>query len=283
MVVVTNLNAGGDQATGKTTDQVVKKAERTGSKETGTWKMAIVNSSFVRNLTIGKSLYIHRIKFGLVTIVGFVDEIEETPECLEFKLKDSEGSIKVQRYKAGPIGEAVTVKSEGGGDSLQNITATWIQNGTLVRVVGNPQTLKNSKPMISAFKILQITDLNELTCHSLEVLSGVLTFRKLKQNHLNHVSLIEGFPTLSVERKITLKEDNRIGEQKAIDVEVETKPRVLVLNVIKQCLEPTGISIPALRKSLPQIKATELRVILNDLLHDGHIYTTFDDDHFRAT
>ncbi|XP_063041068.1 replication protein A 32 kDa subunit-B-like [Engraulis encrasicolus] len=56
-----------------------------------------------------------------------------------------------------------------------------------------------------------------------------------------------------------------------------------VLQLIKSCADHQGLGLAALRCRFPPQNAASLWECLQFLISEGHIYTTTDDNHFKAT
>lgn len=233
--------------------------------------IAVVNSSFVHNLTTTNSLYIHRQKFSNVTMVGIIQEYQETTIKTEFKLDDGEGPpVVVQKWKTN---QSVETDLEG----------------RLVRVFGNPRrTAQAPEAHIIAFQIIPICDLNELTMHLIEVVAASMVLNKRKNNILAGLQPHSGFPNSANQREIGVQSKRRSqnvqNNQEAPVSMPGMKPNdAMVLKAIAACPDGTGISRDVLFRSLSSLNQSAIMAALDFLMNEGHIYTTTDDYHYKST
>lgn len=233
--------------------------------------IAVVNSSFVHNLTAGNSLYIHRQKFTNVTMVGIIQDFNETTTKIEFKLDDGEGiPVTIQKWKT-------------------NQTVEMDMEGRLVRVFGNPRrTAQAPEAHIIAFQIIPIRDLNELTMHLIEVVAASMVLNKRKNNILAGLPAQSGFPNSSNQRQagVQSKRQSQVAQNNQ-DAPVSMpgmKPNdAMVLKAIAACPDATGVSRDVLSRSLSSLNQSAIMASLDFLMNEGHIYTTTDDYHYKST
>lgn len=265
MVVPSDAGNGDDHSVVKTAE--VKRATRFPREGK---RLAKVTTAFVKRLTAGTVMYIHRQRFRIFTLVGIVEHFEDKKtEGYEFRLSDSEGEVLVRYY--WPQKEA----ADKTGDNTE--PKPVVKNGSLVRVFGSfISSSRSSESFVSALKVIPLTDLNELTMHNLEVVDMMITLKKIKENILANRSPTTGFMSLTVERK-EVQNHRSDGAPQGKD------NKTMVWDTISVNTEATGMSIADLQKSLPNISPAELRVILDILLGEGNIFTTVDDTRFKST
>ncbi|XP_061290386.1 replication protein A 32 kDa subunit-like [Bos javanicus] len=56
-----------------------------------------------------------------------------------------------------------------------------------------------------------------------------------------------------------------------------------VLNLIKACLRPEGLNFQDLKNQLQHMSVASVKLAVDFLSNEGHIYSTVDDDHFKST
>ena len=247
-------------------------------KELRNKAIANVNSSYLHHLTYKQDLYIHRQKFSSVTMVGFIDDIGETTTKVEFKLRDGEGlPIMVQKWKSNPES----------GLSMDN--GVLMKEGMLVRVYGSARRTANiPEPHIIAFKVLPVTDFNELVMHNIETIASNLILNKRKNNILAGLPPYTGFPG-STEPSSSQPQGGDIQSAKSVAEELPPinpgmKPADnMVLKAIQNCQDTNGLSKDELIKSLRSLNKAAIETALDFLMTEGHVYTTCDDVHFKST
>lgn len=56
-----------------------------------------------------------------------------------------------------------------------------------------------------------------------------------------------------------------------------------VLNLIKACPRPEGLNFQDLKNQLQHMSVASIKLAVDFLSNEGHIYSTVDDDHFKST
>ena len=56
-----------------------------------------------------------------------------------------------------------------------------------------------------------------------------------------------------------------------------------VLNLIKACPRPEGLNFQDLKNQLQHMSVASIKLAVDFLSKEGHIYSTVDDDHFKST
>ncbi|KAG6443722.1 hypothetical protein O3G_MSEX002991 [Manduca sexta] len=156
-----------------------------------------------------------------------------------------------------------------------------VQVNDYVEIYGKVKTNKGKK-VLMAFKITPITDVNAITFHYLQCIHNKYKMQALENakgpsdkggvgdlNHMSHA----GLPANSM-----------VGMSDTASV-YGLKPRqMLVFKLIQASTLEQGISKQDLYAALQdRMSQPELTSILDDLSGEGHIYSTVDEDHFRAT
>lgn len=240
--------------------------------------VAIVNSSFVRHLTFVNSLFLHRQKFSSVTLIGFIEGYNEASTKIEFRINDGEGpSVKVLKWKT----------SQGNNDvDMQHGSEPSFQDGSLVRVFGNPRrTANNPDPYIIAYQIFPVTNLNEWTMHNIEIIASSMVLNKRKNNVLAGLPPHSGFTNSSSQRPIPGSAPSLppAGQPEEALHSAMKKSYDVVLKAIQACPDAAGISRDILFKHLRSLNQAEITTALDFLMTEGHIYTTTDDYHYKST
>ncbi|KAF6031300.1 RPA2 [Bugula neritina] len=126
-----------------------------------------------------------------------------------------------------------------------------ISQGEYVRVFGTVKSFQGSANIVIN-RIMSMNDPNEITMHLLEMSH---TYLKMKQ----------------------------AGEGDASQVDTSAGIPEQVRTVIQGNKSMTGLSVTEIKAALPHVTADEITKAINYLSGEGFIFSTIDDDHFRAT
>lgn len=235
--------------------------------------IAIVNTNMLHHLTSGKSLFIHRQKFSSLTIVGITEDLTDAERKIEFRMRDGEGPpVKFLKWKADQC-----QRTEDG---------SMVRNGALVRVYGNIcREPESPEPLVVAFKIIPITDLNELTMHHIEVVASSVILSKVKNNVLAGLPSHSGFPGSTVQSQDKREDEPQQQDEDPSDAPGMKLSHIMIMKAISACKDPKGITRDKLFKSLSEIDPAKHSLIvtaLEFLCNEGHVYNTIDDDHYQV-
>ncbi|EFA09169.1 replication protein A2 [Tribolium castaneum] len=143
-----------------------------------------------------------------------------------------------------------------------------VKENCYVRVFGSVRTQDGEK-MIMILKILPVDDLNIVTNHLLEIIQAKLYAERLADGRLPAANLSTTVATTST----SAAANNSSG----------LKPmQVKIINLLKPIKSRTGLSRSEIMQHFGA-QAREAEVALDFLLDEGHVYTTVDTDHYKAT
>ncbi|RWS26445.1 replication protein A 32 kDa subunit-like protein [Leptotrombidium deliense] len=199
-------------------------------------------------------LIIHDQKVFAVNIVGRVESLSQYTTFSLFMLRDD-------------CGPAIEVKFWTLDDKKDNATAgSSIVENSLVRVHGEVRS-KEGQAFISAFRIAPVKEINEMAIHNLEVMYQLKVMEKLKHNRITVPYVAE-------------MNDHEItnGTIWGLNQTLQT-----LLSQIASGDAPEGISFKELVSTSHSMNEQSIRENLNFLIHEGHVYATIDDDHFKST
>merc|ERR1711990_553999 len=149
---------------------------------------------------------------------------------------------------------------------------------TLVRICGNVRDIQGTRSVV-AFRIFPVHDFNEFSCHILEVIHSQMLYQVLEKGAGG--SVIGG-------------NDTSVASSTATAASTSTGPALVkgLSNVQNQVLKSiqsfshkeSGPSVTEIRGSLGHgISEVQIRDAIDYLSNEGHIYSTLDEDHYRAT
>ncbi|RWS09128.1 replication protein A 32 kDa subunit-like protein [Dinothrombium tinctorium] len=201
-------------------------------------------------------LFIHAQPVSMVTVVGMVESVNEQTTSSTFILKD----------ETGPGVEVTFWTLE---DKKSSNIPSIVEN-SYVRVFGQVRS-KEGRVYVAAFRVIPITDYNEITLHHLEVIYDCKILEKAKLN-------------------IKASEASGFDQSKSNDIISTTsvsagfsKADQLILETINKTPNPEGMSIQEICLAIRSLEVSIIKKRLEFLANEGHIYTTIDDDHYRST
>jgi len=214
-----------------------------------------------------------------VTIVGIVRRVETSTTRVSFLLDDQTGTIEAINY----VGT-----DEVGGVEPQ----TELLEGTYGRIVGSLRSQRGTgEKYLIIYKVFPVTDMNEVTCHGLEVIQVPLKLKKLKELEARKtgVGLGAGMDNTFSTSMVGGGFGGSVGGgggfgsvQTGGATAGITNNQNRVLNFMKKNQNEDGIHRAEVAKFMGMAPAEAMEVI-ESLSNEGLIYSTKDDDHFRVT
>mmetsp|Transcript_21925 Transcript_21925/g.85924 ORF Transcript_21925/g.85924 Transcript_21925/m.85924 type:complete len:254 (+) Transcript_21925:90-851(+) len=202
-----------------------------------------------------------------VSLVGQIMKADRKPTNVYLELEDGTGRIDVRKWMDSDGGENAAEIAE---------TAAWTE-GVYVRVVGSLREM-NERKSIVAYAVVPLTDYNEITYHLLSAIHA----------HLYNLKAAKSAPLLGAGGTFGSGMGMPQFGGSAYQAPAVAKPEYSgvqgdVLNLVKGTQVPEGASKQSMLQSLSG-KYGEPAVLqaIASLNDEGLIYTTMDEDHFRA-
>ncbi|CAF1206816.1 unnamed protein product [Adineta steineri] len=193
------------------------------------------------------------LKFNTVMLMGLIREAnhEVNGSLATYEIDDHSGGLLEIKWW-----------HDDSGEPLKPLT--------YVKVVGQVKIFSN-KVHVVAHHISKMQSLNELIAHSIECIHASMNIRKqgeltgtnMGTNNNNHHTGGGGMHSQQVSNGFTPVQN-------------------AVLNLLKTVTSMTGYSVTEICKQLKQFSENQVKQALEFLSGEGHIYSTTDDDHFRA-
>lgn len=181
-----------------------------------------------------------------LTFVGIVRNIEQDTTKISFSIQDDTGTVTAVMWL------------EADKNPTENLCT---QVNTYVRVYGLLRN-QNNQQHVLILRMHPVEDLNELTCHFMEVMYFILKAKKPAEE-----SALPPHQTTF---------DNTMSGMSA--------DQVAVLEIVRSANEAEcGIEKRDILPRVPKHVTPRLDEILDFLLCEGHIYTTSSEDFFKAT
>lgn len=207
---------------------------------------------------VDEAFRIHDVEISQVTVVGIVRHAEKAPTNILYKVDD---------MTAAPMDVRQWVDTDEAGS--ENIV---VPPGTYVKVAGHLRSFQNKKSLV-AFKIMPLENMNEFTTHILETVNAHMILRK-------NLTLASRAP-----QSFTSAGMSDVGGYGGGSLPVNglTAHQSQVLNLIKNCHSPEGMSLQELKLQLHNVSIPTIKQAVEFLSSEGHIYSTVDDDHYKST
>jgi len=220
-----------------------------------------------------QEVLIHGTEASIIHVVGAIEALVQQSATLEFQLNDASGRMKVRYY---------------GFDSS---SVAGLVSGRYVSIVGSLRT--SPAPHISAMSLRAVETADEISYHMIEVAHAAL--------RLMNPSKAAGYRTsVAAAEPITPAKQAESGTNFLSPAKTEAPPAIVepaaapmltptkadlrtsIVDALKQVQEggnEEGISTTALVARFPS-EAAKVREILAQLVDEGDVFTTIDDDHF---
>lgn len=238
-----------------------------------------------------QEVMIHGTEASIVHLVGVVEGLVQQAAMIEFQLNDASGRMKVRYYV-----QSDSVKG------LPELTA-----GSYVSVVGNLRT--SPAAHVSAMSLQPVKSAEEVSYHMIEVAHAALRLQNPTKAAAQRTSTAMADPITPAKQGLGLglsapsnnlspaKEEAPVPAHAPANVEmpqpVQTPPkaavdlRTAVIDILKRDQEAgsaEGISLSSLVSGLgpaQQASAEKVKSVLAQLVDEGDVFTTIDDDHFQ--
>jgi len=206
------------------------------------------------------------IELNQVVLVGLVRSANETTTRLDYTVDDMTGPpLEVRQF----------VDND---DNTPDAERTMlIRENIYVRVHGHVRAFGGKRSVV-AFRVAPIVDMNELTTHILEVIHAHIYLTRPASTPMD---------TSNTANSGAAKAQNGGGDtgfsgQGQLDIGLNPQQQQ-VLNVIRSCIDEQGISITIVSGRLKSMSPKSIRDAVDFLSSEGHIYSTVDDEHYKAT
>merc|ERR1711972_157911 len=220
---------------------------------------------------------VHGVELANFVLVGVVENLMQQATGLEFVLNDASGRIKVRYYQTGD--EDAGVKS--------------LVAGRYASIVG---TLRTSPMMhVSALSLRLVGSADEVSYHMIEVAHAAL---KLKCGGSPAPPVVftpakQMKPAVAADGPITPTKESRdvvmpASSAPAPEIVATSEPlkgstlRGAIVAVFRKEGEdkPEGISVNTIISQLKGTPSESIRSMLEELVNDGEVFSTIDDEHF---
>ena len=216
--------------------------------------------------TEANTFYIDGKKIHRVKVIAQIMGITKQTNAVTLELDDGTGRIET-RYWLSPEAE----EEEANAEMAE--VEKW-QEGVYIRVFGHLRQFKQSdKNSFIALSIKPITDFNEITFHLLE---SVFT-------HLKNLKDVKGDPMDIHSTSTVINNAVHPPQQGGVDLQ-PLYATVLEIIQTSSASSAEGASIQLICEQMSPygLGDDQIKGAIQYLSSEGHIYPTFDEEHFKA-
>ncbi|KFP02862.1 Replication protein A 32 kDa subunit, partial [Calypte anna] len=213
---------------------------------------------------VDETFRIRDVEISQVTIMGIIRHAEKAPTNILYKVDD---------MTAAPMDVRQWVDTDVSTGFLTRGENVVVPPGTYVKVAGHLRSFQNKKSLV-AFRIMPLENMNEFTTHILEIVNAHMILRK---NLMVASRVPQSFSSAGI------GDMGGYGGGGSLPVNGLTAHQSQVLNLIKNCPVPEGMSLQELKLQLHNMSMPTIKQAVEFLSSEGHIYSTVDDDHYKST
>ncbi|XP_021932607.1 replication protein A 32 kDa subunit [Zootermopsis nevadensis] len=206
-------------------------------------------------------LKIGSMDIHMFSLVALVRRVEVTSTKVTYLLDDCTGGITGVFWLESTDGEE------------QQAIPIVVEN-TYCHAYGSVRT-NQGKKHIFLFRIVNLSNLNDLTKHILEVMYSNLKIEKIETSEITMKSCTDSNTGLTNSFVSTSVSAQAVGF---------SPQQNFVYTIISKCSRDIGTHKDEVINALAsKMSSKEVMKVIEFLSNEGHIYTTIDDDHFRCT
>lgn len=207
-----------------------------------------------------------------VTVVGVIRSVREQATNITYEIDDMSGP---------PIEVKLWVENTEDTPEVERVKP--LMENTYARVCGNVRSFQERKNIV-AFKVMPVTDPDEITSHMLEVMYAHMYLSKHKAKVAEPSFLATGdqFGNFGANSFSAASNQPPQQQQQQQQMNGLTNMQNQILKLICSATEPEGISIQTIQQQIRNPNQSAVRDAIEFLFSEGHVYSTIDDDHFKS-
>lgn len=209
------------------------------------------------------------VEVSQVTLVGIIRTVDKSMTNIQYKVDDMTGA---------PMDVKQWVDTED-----PSVDSTVIPPGTYIKVSGNLRSFQNNRSVV-AFSMRPLEDMNEITSHMLEVVQAHMMLSKPEAMQVNEGGgggMNSGASSMS--RPAMGGTGGGYSGANDMSSNGLNPSQNQVLRLIRSCSDAQGISIVDLKQRLSGMSMAAIKLAVEFLSNEGHIFSTIDEDHFKST
>merc|ERR1712107_232321 len=216
---------------------------------------------------------------GMLLLVGQVERIAQTSASLEFTLNDSTGRFQARHY-------------------VQGSEAVAIEAGQYVTLAGQVRTAPAVHISVTAMRPIESAD--EISYHMIEAAHAAMKLQR--GNILEPSTPMPKRQPAELSSQVPPPKDSAYNSVPAPlaavatpmqipSAAVHTKPqlegpelRKAIASFVQKCGEGSeeGVALATISSQFLPVSGDKVRNAIEELVNDGELFTTIDDDHFQA-
>ncbi|KAH9523368.1 DNA-directed RNA polymerase I subunit rpa2 [Bulinus truncatus] len=190
-----------------------------------------------------------------VTFIGLIKSVSSTPTRIDYFIDDMTGPpIEVRHFN-----------DSDENDQSDTDTQNTFPLNTYVRVCGMLRAF-GGKRSVHAHKITTLSDMNELSCHILEVIYANASANSVQQTLTATDN--KGFSS-------NFTDSNQIAGLSPLQSQIQM--------IVRGNQSERGCSIDEICQQLKSVAPKAIREAIEFLSGEGLIYSTIDEEHYQAT
>jgi replication factor A2 len=207
-----------------------------------------------------------------VTVVGLIMHADEQQTNLQYQIDDGTDTIMVKKW----------TDADAPDDEAER--RALCKEGAYVRVIGQLRSFNHAKNIV-AYSIEPITDFNEYTFHFLEVVHTHLRHTKGAVPAAAAAGAAAGAYGAPVALGMVRGAAPVPGAPAARAPGASLQDLVLKFFQSKGAASDAGCTVLEAAQALASngVQEAQVRSIVLELVEDGHLYSTIDDEHFKST
>lgn len=214
---------------------------------------------------VSEEIRIHGKEVDMIILVGVVESLRSGNACLEFVLNDGTGKVNVKHYM-----------------TESHHIVNGLLEGQYAHVVGSLRV--NPVMHVSAQFFSPITSADAISYHMIEVGYAALKLRtKAEPKTPATKRSIETKGTL-MQEDVTVSpfKETKIVQSQEVSEGLRAKLLLHLSREAEPSARPEGLSTATVVKHFGEFQKQDVLKCLQDLVNEGEIFNTIDDDHFGA-
>lgn len=222
--------------------------------------------------------------FASLKVIGQVMDIKAQNTNATFFIDDGTGTLPVKSF-FGTDDDAPDFDDGDEQMDTEKHTVHGISIGDYVVAYGKVNEFNGRKDM-TCFEMSKLEDMNKLTMHRLEVIHTHLVNTRgphtkpaigLQQNNTSALMVGRAFEQKKQPLNISATFSGGFSAVAGMSPLIQR-----IFAVFKDRQEQDGTSVETIHQSIPSIPMDEIRAAVAEMLGEGVIYPTIDEDHFNV-
>jgi len=201
------------------------------------------------------------VELSQVTFVGLIASLNETATRIDYLIDDMTGPpLEVKQFNHNDADE---------NDQAQNGVSLALPVNTYVRVNGLIRAF-GGKRSVNAHKITPVTDMNEMSCHIVDVI-----YANASNSKQHQAAAVPAHGGADKRGAVSMETGGQIAGLSPLQSQVQI--------IIRSDQSEGGCSIDDICQQLRSVAPKAIRDAIEFLSSEGHIYSTIDEEHYQAT